>query len=204
MTVRAVVMPIRITNNAQGGPKFNTTINETASGFEFRNIDWARQRCEYDISYGIRTQADADEARSLFYASMGRAYGFLFYDWNDHSIGTSVLGQALGTGTSFQIFKRYTYGAFTYDRIITRPAAEGNGEIVWVDGSPIAASGYTIDTTTGELEVSVGGAVAIYLPTFYVPVRFDQDEFPQIVFRPGIVETPAIKLVEIKEEGVVA
>lgn len=212
MTVRAIVFPTCI-KGASGGPGFMTSMYAVASGFEFRNAEWSRQRCEYDIAFGIKKLADDDpptaedaarEVRNLFYASLGRAYGFLYFDHNDHTIGTPTVLQGLGTGATFQIFKRYQFGTYYYDRKITRPAAKGSGEIVTLDGTPLAEADYDIDTTTGELTVDGTGVVAIYLPTFYVPVRFDDDLLPQeIMTGLHLMDTSPIRLVEIKEEGVV-
>lgn len=213
MTVRAVEFPRCISIDSAGGPVFKTTINETASGFEFRNVDWSRQRCEYDISMGIKTGADARQVRNLFYASYGRAYGFLYYDWNDHSIGEPGAPAVIDNSADVaQLVKRYQYGSYAYDRIITRPNIDLEDIEVYLDGELLTGGDYEIDPVTGAVTVPETGVVSVYMPEFWVPVRFDQDNLSEILKfidrtmddDEPVVDVPSIKLVEIKEEGYVA
>jgi uncharacterized protein (TIGR02217 family) len=210
MTVRAIEFPRCISIEGSGGPKFLTTINETASGFEFRNADWSRQRCEFDVASGIKSGDDARQIRNLFYASLGRAYGFLYYDWNDHRIGTEDAPQLLGSGTTLQLFKRYQFGSYVFDRVITRPNLAAQVDL-YIGGVLADPGDYEIDDTTGEINIGESATVSIYVEEFFVPVRFDHDDLHEVlkfIDRYGdedvpVFEIPTIRLVEIKEEGYV-
>jgi uncharacterized protein (TIGR02217 family) len=165
-TFHDVQLPTDVERGAQGGPQFHTSILVLASGLEKRNIDWSRQLCTFDISYGIQTKADASEVLEFFYARMGRAYGFRFRDWADYEIGklstiggTSEDPQDLpgladssnatnGVRTIFQIYKTYTSGNYSFYRKITRPVSSTLK--VYVDTVlKTVTTDYTIDYATG-------------------------------------------------------
>ncbi len=184
MAFHEVRFPDDISRGAHGGPERRTQIVELASGDEERNASWANSRRRYDVAYGIRRADDLAAVVAFFEARNGRLHGFRFKDWGDHKSclpsGTPApTDQAIGTGdgatTAFQLVKRYSSGAQSWTRAITKPVA-GTVTIA-LNGTP-QPSGWSVATTTGLVNFATapGGGVAITAGfTFDVPVRFDSD-----------------------------
>lgn len=217
-----------IERGANGGPRFKTRVLELESGFEQRNIDWSEARGEWDIGYGIMgmevtaAEQSIHEIRNLFYVSQGRANGFRFKDWSDFTVGTIgdefATRQLIALGddatTTFQMFKRYTIGAATYDRNLKKPIE--NTVRAWMDTTELtrvasapSAGEFSVDDTTGILTTgdvfaSTGGSgpggeeVLSITCEFDVAVRFDTDNLRITVevFNAGAV--PQIPIVEIR------
>lgn len=164
--------PDRIAYGAMGGPEFMTTVVASGSGREARNAAWAYPKHRWDVSQGINSQADFETLRAFFMSMRGRFHGWRFKDWADYT-ATHANGVVTGiTSTTFQLVKRYTSGAQSLDRIITKPVT-GTLEIK-VSG---VVTAHTVNTTTGV--VTIGTAPAVGTVTwsgeFDVPMRFDTD-----------------------------
>ena len=174
-----VQMPPQLSYGAAGGSKFNTLINELASGFEQRNVNWSKTRGEWDVSYNVRTQAQLDLIRAFFMARRGRAIGFRFKDWPEYQLPRQSIGQSDGTTTVFQIYKRYSSGPSYYDRDLTKIVAAGTVVPlqVWFDGTLISP---TINLNTGKITLdgtraaTTGKSLEVACE-FDVPARFDTD-----------------------------
>src|SRR5690554_1675118 len=93
------LFPIGIAYGARGGPQFNTTVLELASGYEKRNINWSKVRARYNVAYGIKKPQQMDLMLNFFYARMGRAYSFPYFDHKDHKVQGQVIGYGDGTKT---------------------------------------------------------------------------------------------------------
>jgi uncharacterized protein (TIGR02217 family) len=185
MSFHEVLFPENISYGSAGGPKFKTTVFTADSGFEQRNIDWANTRAEYDVSHGIKTQAQMDELTAFFYARRGRAYGFRFKDWNDYLLTQEVIAHGDGATTVFQITKTYSSTQAesgetdSYTRKITKPK--------WASVSGVTVGGvvktspthYTVDYNTGLITFvtapALNAEIKIGSAEFHVPVRFDTD-----------------------------
>lgn len=208
MAFHEILFPPNISYGSQGGPKFKTTIFTADSGYEQRNIDWANTRADYDVSHGIKTQAQMDELTAFFYARYGRAFGFRFKDWNDYLIKQQVIGQGDGVITTFQLVK--TYGdsspvgdVYSYRRKITKPAFDSVAGVTIAGVVKTAPADYTVDYTTGKItfaappanlaEVKVGAA------EFHVPVRFDTDHLDSSHEFWNTQSWDSIPLVEVRD-----
>ena len=132
MAFHEVRFPDDISRGARGGPERRTQIVELASGDEERNARWANSRRRYDVAYGIRRADDLAAVVAFFEARNGRLHGFRFKDWADFksclpsqtpSAFDQPLGGGSGSATAFQLVKRYTSGAQSWTRVITRPVA---------------------------------------------------------------------------------
>ena len=132
MAFHEVRFPDNISRGARGGPERRTQIVELASGAEERNASWANSRRRYDVAHGIRRADDLAAVVAFFEARNGRLHGFRFKDWADFksSLPSQTPGptnQPIGTGngaaTLFQLTKRYTSGAQSWIRAITKPVA---------------------------------------------------------------------------------
>jgi len=193
-----VQFPPKIAYGATGGPEFNTSIATTFGGFEQRNINWQKSRGRWDVSTGLKNQADMDALQAFFRARFGKAYGFRFKDWADYV----AVGQNIGTGngviTTFQLTKIYSSGGYTYLREIKKPV---NGTVKIYLNSILQSSGYTLDLTTGIVTFAVAPTVGVVVSAdceFDVPVRFDTDAIAVRADGPGIFVWDSIPVTELR------
>ncbi|MBK8772745.1 MAG: DUF2460 domain-containing protein [Rhizobiales bacterium] len=164
--------PDAIAYGALGGPEFLTTVVASGSGREARNAAWAYPKHRWDVSQGINGQADFETLRAFFMTMRGRFHAWRFKDWADYT-ATHTTGVVTGiTATTFQLTKRYTSGAQTLDRIITKPVT-GTLEVK-VSG---VVTAHAVDTTTGVVTIGTAPAAAnvTWAGEFDVPMRFDTD-----------------------------
>ncbi|MGK9234770.1 DUF2460 domain-containing protein [Inquilinus limosus] len=214
-----VRLPIYIERGAKGGPTFNTTVKELASGKEKRNQNWSRSRSRWDIGYAIDDLDGLRPVLAFFYARRGRARGFRFRDWSDYELDRQVIGTGDGAVRIFQIFKRYEAEGTPFDRPITRPV-RGTAQ-VWVNGTlqtllpdgwdagmptsprPMPPAGrVAVDFNTGQVLFGTAPAANALIEAaceFDVPVRFDVDELDLELRGGGLGAIPTIPIRELKE-----
>ncbi|MFM7009130.1 MAG: DUF2460 domain-containing protein [Betaproteobacteria bacterium] len=206
-----------ISYGSKGGPEFNTSVFEAASGYEQRNKNWQFARCRYDISYGIKTRDQMDEIIDFFYAVGGRATGFRYKDWLDYRLVQELIGTGNGSATQFQIKKTYAVGTTSYERVLrkivapfTPPAYPTTGwddpavELKVYVNDVLQTTGYTVNYNTGVITftspVTNGHTVKVSCE-FDVPVRFDSDKL-DITLEAFELETmDSIPLLEIKTDA---
>jgi uncharacterized protein (TIGR02217 family) len=194
-------LPVDIERRATGGLGFLTTINALASGFEKRNIEWSRIRGEWNLLPAVlRWRNDPAVLRSTIEAIVnlhviqeGRAHGFRYRDWLNYLIGdpddpttdNQEIGTADGIQDTFQAFKRYSFGAVTYDRTIVKLVS---GRAVVLIDDVVQSGNHTIDHDTGQIVFSpIPGSGSVQLACEYdTPVRFDFDR-PQISADPAML-----------------
>lgn len=165
---------------ADGGPGFLTHILEVESGHEQRNQVWSLERGRWTISMENRILSERQALQAHFRAvGKGRLNGFRLKDFLDfeasHSEG--VLSAVSGSQDVYQLKKRYTSGANTYDRTITKPVS---GTVEVKNGAGVVLvlnTDYTIDTTTGKITMtgSPTPVPATWSGEFDVPVRYNVD-----------------------------
>lgn len=142
MAFDEVQFPVNISYGSSGGPQFNTSIVILDSGIESRNINWAKSRAKYNVSYGIRDHADLLTVQKFFLARHGRAYGFRYKDHLDYSVTQEALAQ---TGApTVQLIKTYTSGPRSYVRTISKPIAP-----ITMRRNGGSFTTFTLDSTTG-------------------------------------------------------
>lgn len=205
----------RVLVNARGGPGFKTNIVETASGDEYRNVEWSKTRGKWEIAY----TDDIDVIREImafFYARRGRAYGFRFRDWSDYHVdGEFAAGD--GTVTVFQAAKVYVSGAYSFSRPLTRLVApvtvyrtpktgtDGGGNPTYGDRA-VVASGVTVDVDKGTVTFAAapadGDLIGIACE-FDVPVRFDVDELSTTMISQDLVSLDSVPIIEIRDRSTV-
>lgn len=203
-------LPENVERGAQGGPGFSTTVVGRKSGHENRNINWSQTRSSYDIGYGLQRKGagaayDFSTVLAFFYAMNGKGHSFRFKDWSDFQLARQVIGVTNGSASTFQIYKRYSAGAYSHDRDLTKIV--DNTHNVWVNNVAITegagTSQYQINLLTGV--VTLGATLAAQTGTnveieceFDVPVRFDIDDFKvsMTTFEAGSI--PTIPLIEVK------
>jgi uncharacterized protein (TIGR02217 family) len=206
-----VRLPTCISLEAQGGPRFYTTIMTLSSGYEKRNINWSQVRAEYDIGYAIKTPEVMAELRAFFYARRGRAYGFRFKDHGDYLLERQKIGDTDGSTSEFQIYKRYSSAGVDYDRNLYKIVSNADAETdlsVWVDGSLLTEgggdTGYTVNRnlgiiTIGAIHASTIGKDIEVRCEFDNAVRFDTDHFNVTLVTKNIQSCTSLPLVEVRD-----
>lgn len=207
MAFHEVRFPDNVSRGARGGPERRTQIVELASGAEERNASWANSRRRYDVAYGIRRADDLAAVVAFFEARNGRLHGFRFKDWADFksclpSQTPGATNQPIGTGngsaTLFQLTKRYTSGAQSWTRAITKPVA---GSVTIALNGATQASGWSISTATGLLTFTTAPAAGVAITAgfeFDVPVRFDTDTLDVTLDLERLGSITSIPLIEIR------
>jgi uncharacterized protein (TIGR02217 family) len=205
-------LDIDVEQNAQGGPTFLTTVIQLAGGTEKRNIEWSKQRLQWDLAYGVQSQQDLEAVQALFYICFGRARGFRFKDWSDYQIGDFInnipttIGVGTGSVSAYQAFRLYSIpgdvvSGDTFQRTITRLV---QGTVVVHLNNTLKTEGvdYTVNYDTGVITftVPVPNTVNVNLMCeFDVPVRFDTDSLKKSVIWTGAQSVAAIPIIELKE-----
>lgn len=202
------LFPKDIAYGARGGPMFNTTVLELASGYEKRNINWQKVRARYNVAYGAKQPHQMDALLKFFYARRGRAYSFPYHDWKDYKIEDQYLGEGDDVTREFQIIKTYSSGGHSYERLITK-LAPGTISGLTASGVPYTlndggAYGYTVDLLTGMITFNnpppMGAPIFLGYVEFYVHVRFDTDYMDIQLFTYDAESWADIFLVEIKDD----
>lgn len=190
-----VRFPPDISFGSSGGPGFNTSVIDLASGHEQRNINWSLARAKYDASYGVKTREQMEEVLDFFYARRGKAYGFRFKDWMDYTLERQAIGVAGGTNT-LQVFKRYEpLTSYYYDRPIMK-IVPGTVQ-VWSNG--VARSAAIVNTNTGVVNTTgFAGHTFEIACEFDVPVRFDTDDISITHDDWELMSWPSIPLIELR------
>lgn len=171
------LFPERIAMGARGGPGFDTEIVALAGGLESANSAWPYPRQRWDVGWGIRTQADFEACRAHFIVARGKAGKWPFKDWTDYQTthADGVVTQL--TGTTYQLFKRYTSGGVAVDRKLRKPVS-GSTEVK-VSG---VVTAHVLDAATGIITIASGpapGDVTVACE-FYTPMRYDTDQLDAV------------------------
>lgn len=190
--------PAALAYGATGGPEYSTTVVMEGSGQERRNRGWAQARCRYDVGSTHRTRDEITVLLDFFRAvAVGRQNGFRFRDFTDSTFDNQV-GLGDGVTTTFQLVKRYAYGVWQAERILTKPVP---GTLtLWLDSVEVLV--YDIDWTTGLVTLPTPPAAGVVLAaqgTFEVPVRFGSDRLPVQRVAPDVYSCEQIELYEIRE-----
>lgn len=197
-----VRLPDEIEQGAHGGPTFSTNVTSISSGAEQRNSLWDRARLQWDVGYGIQSQADYQDILSFFYARRGKAYGFLFKDWSDFSATDELIGVGNSINRIFRLRKNYHSGSESFPRAITHPI--GDTIELKVDNVLVSESDYTVDPF-GIIRFDVGHAPTLgqeitWSGEFDVPVRFDVDDFDLTLSALASGTVSALPIIEIREQ----
>jgi uncharacterized protein (TIGR02217 family) len=198
MAILNEVISTAVTRGSRGGPQFKRIKVYTEGGALKQRFLWSRQKIQFDLSYGIKTQQDFEEIRALFYVVFdGQLDGFLVRDWGDYRLDADTSSLTLISGTNWQINRRYNFRGHTVDRPITRPES---GLLVYDAGGTLL--GATVDDETGIAAVPAG-TPAYCVGTFNVPATFVNDTLEDIeldgIEGNELQELPSIPLEEIRE-----
>lgn len=200
------------------GPAFSTQITQVDSGAEQANRRWLHPLRSISIPQGVRDM-ETFEALKNHWLIMGGP--FQTWPWRDptdfascpltrvNEVPTVALGdQPLGTGdgatVEFQLIKRYTVGAQTYDRPIYRPIV--STVLIGIDGvaigdvSPPASA--TVSRNGGVVTFADPPGVGAVLTAgflFDLEVRYESDDtFNGIMRTFGVSGFADIPLQEVR------
>lgn len=191
------VLDERIALGFRANPMWKTTVVQAGNGREVRNSAWSDAQMKYNFSYNNMDLADAEALVAFFHGRRGRQRGFLLKAYDDFKIEAGIIGTGNGSQVAFQAVKKYdTLNPWT--RTIRHLKA--GTVVVTVNGTPVTVSGVSNGLIT--LAAAPGSGTTVRLTSeFYVPVRFDVDEFDVSVGGPlgqfGIVS--GLSCVEVRE-----
>jgi uncharacterized protein (TIGR02217 family) len=196
MAFHEVQFPSFISYGARGGPGMNTAVVELASKARQAVQRWSPAGARsWNVGFGLRDYDDAAAILNFFIARGGAAHGFRYKDWSDFATtarhttmgGAAVshsdeqIGVGDGTTTQFQLVKRYTSGATTVTRNITKPVA---GTVkVGVNFADTLGVGWSVNTTTGIVTFSVAptlGQVVTWGGEYDTPAAFGVETDQQL------------------------
>lgn len=196
MIIHDVVLPADIQLEIVGGPNWNTSIVETGAGWSHANINWADALWYWKIKY-IKRDVNFDPFIAFFLARRGRAYGFEFFDWTDHSdryrdqqngINQSI-GKVKLIDGKYRLCKVYPDPILPYTRIIQRPIS-GTVTLSGVEGTPV------VDYNTGIVSGATSEGNAAF--EFRVPVMFDSDRMEFKQDPAGVTEWTEVGIREVR------
>lgn len=203
------------------GPAFSTQITAVDSGSEQANKRWRNALRSISIPQGVR---DQDTANDLLAHWLIMGGPFQTFPWRDPTDFASIplqkvnhapdapaisrvdcpLGTGDGITTEFQLKKRYTSGASTYDRDIHFPVL--TSVLIGVDGvDPSAASPPLVASVSRP-----GGVVTFNAPPalgadltagflFDLQVRYESDDTYRGIMRTfGVSGFADVPLVEVR------
>lgn len=191
MSFKDVRFPPNISYNAVGGAGFSTNVVMTNGGSESRNQVWAYELSEWEVAHAARLPADWRPLQAFFRVMAGQAHTFRFKDWLDFT-ATAAEGLFVATAEAdeWQMIKRYTFGAQTVDRKITKPIS-----------AVTLVGGGTVDYTTGI--VTNATIPTSWAGQFDVHARFGTDKMrAETIDKSGgefVVGWSSIPIIEVRE-----
>lgn len=101
MAFYAIELDTVVSFGFQGGPEFQTNVQNIANGHESRNADWAICRHKYTAPYKNITDEQYANIKAMFLLVRGRCHTFLHKDWGDYQATAEPFGTGDGTTTTF-------------------------------------------------------------------------------------------------------
>lgn len=202
MTLLHQRLPTRIEQDSVGGPTVpGRTMTRFPSGKLNQGFNSSEAVHKFNLSHGIRRNADAQVILDVFYVILLTPYtGFLFRDWRDYLLTAANSRLTLISGSVYQINRVHTFGGIELLRPIYKPAA---GVVITRtrSGTPSTATA-TVDTTTGQVTISGHMSGDTYTPAgqFDLPVTFSGSEWlAELKGQAGnlIVKCPRIDIEEV-------
>jgi uncharacterized protein (TIGR02217 family) len=138
---------VEISEGAEFGPTFSTTIIESKTGREPRIAQWEVSRYEGNVNHAQHNRADMVTLIAFWLARQGPVRGFRFKDWTDFEAMNEAL---VPDGSPYvQLIKTYTSGLISYVRNIFKP--QENQISVTIRKNTVDYPTFTLDTTSGVI-----------------------------------------------------
>lgn len=201
-----VVFP-RELSALSAGSRWNNTVVQLGGGTEQRNVNWGDARRRFNASNPTLTLVQLRQIEKHFNARRGRGRSFPLRDRSLFQATTEVFGTGDGVTTAFQLMINDGDSGNAYNREIYLPE---NGTVLIYKNTVLQTltTHYTINHSTGIVTFITAPPVGHSLTwtgNFYVPARYDIDEFPDsrlFVWRndgTGLADGPEIPLVETRD-----
>lgn len=221
MGFHEVQLPPGISYGSRVGPGWENSIIELDSGADETVQRRSSPRQRYDIGYAIKRYTDLALIRDFYYARTGSANGFRFKDWSDYcttvdgtrtstTVGHQdvVIGTGTGSLTTFQLIKKYTNGAQTFNRTIRKPCVPYTDTSHTYGGVRVAlntteqTSGFSVDYATGIVTFSSAPSNGVQVKAgfeFDVPVRFESEADRWLSITPSAFDSGNIESIQLVE-----
>lgn len=210
MSFHNVQLDPAISRGTEGGPVYQTTIQPTSSGHEYRVQRASQPRHRHRFVKSLMESTEWAALIEFFHARRGNLHGFRFKDWRDFSTHTNgvgtptaldeLIGSGDGTETDFQLFAEYDpSGLNPYIRTISCPVA--GSVLVAVDGTPTVA--FTITNPGGLITLDTAPTMGQEVTAgcyFDTPVRFASDEEWLRMRLGGHTADVGLEVIEILDE----
>jgi len=72
--------PTNISFSSRGGPEYEVSVVVVNSGFEQRNLEQDEPLHIFDVSYGVKSEADLYSLLEFFHAVQGMTHEFRYKD----------------------------------------------------------------------------------------------------------------------------
>jgi uncharacterized protein (TIGR02217 family) len=160
------LLPDEQSYHFKGGPVYDTTIVETASGAEQRFQTAVYPLHAYTLSYDARLPDVVSQLDAFFRSVGGRRRGFRIKDPRDFmdndNGGSGVLDLGVGTGfPTAQMQKKYVFGTESAYRIINKPV-QSVAPVILKAGVPLT------EVTQWEVDLSKGIITWVALSTLTI------------------------------------
>lgn len=193
----------RIEQGASGGPSVpGRTKTYLPSGKLRQNFLASAPIHHFDVSHGMRSNADHQAVLDTFYVVMFTPYeGFRFRYWADYKLTALNSRCTLISGSTYQLQRVHSFGGVEVLRPIYKPTS---GVVITRTRSGVTSTATaTVDTTTGIATISGHVSGDTYTPAgeFDIPVTFTDDAWVsqlQATITNVSIIPPVIKLEEIQ------
>lgn len=161
--------------------------HQTGNGDRYCNAARSQLRAKYNFSRsdGLYAQEEYEYLRNFFTATNGSEFPFNFRDpldfeashlFYDTGFGVKTIGILIPNGNNWQLAKQYILDDTAF---VVRPITRPNDDVTIYDdqGTPVSSGffdGGIVDNAIGGINYTWGG-------TFFVPVRFENDDLPQAI-----------------------
>lgn len=200
-------LPVTITAGSTGGPVGKRTKVYVQNGRLQQNFEWSRPLHRYDLSYGIKTLANFEAVRAMWYVVMfgGPYEGFRIRDWSDYQCTRDNSGLTVQSGspTEWQLQRLYAVGNAVYRRNIYK--LDGTPSIYRTRSGSTTLISASVDLNSGIANIAghVAGDTYTWVGMFDVPVTFSDDAMDQIEITGNaqdlLQSLPSIKVEELAQ-----
>jgi len=191
------------------GASWTTVVTTLKNGAEQRIQLWNDARRRYDAGLGISTLAQLQTTHKHFNGRRGRTRSFPLTDRSLDRVSNEQFGTGDGATAAFQLLLNEGDASNAYNREIYLPKT---GTLIVKVATVTKTEGvhYNVNYATGVVtftggNIPSGGQAITWTGEFFVPVRYDIDEFPSFelfVFNSdgtGLVNGPSIPMIEVRD-----
>lgn len=183
------------------GGGWSTTIVPLSGGKEHLNQNWAAPRRRYEVQYNNKDIADINALQAFIDDRRGAANPFLLKDWTNYQLTDHTILTATGGETTAQIVQ--IWGSTNQFSRTIRYLKSGTLVVKKNSVTLTLTTDYTVNSAgliTFVSSLSVSDVITVTCQ-FYVPVRFETDDFMIEATGPSstFARIPRITLVEYLE-----